>query len=237
MTTPPRPPIIERLDLLHSELREAIVAPLAEFSTKKDFAFAPRFVTLALKDERGVDGGLIAQFYWDWMHVEILAVPERWRGLGLGRALMEQAEAIARKEGCTGVWVDTYSFQSPGFYAALGYEPVRTPAELSERRGADLPCQAVRRERTERTGEGCMSDETAPRAKITDGMSDAELDARHAEKMKKKKAARDKIIATKTIEKGLVIVHTGKGKGKSTAGFGLVFRALGNGMKSPSCSS
>ncbi|MDX1730287.1 MAG: cob(I)yrinic acid a,c-diamide adenosyltransferase [Aurantimonas coralicida] len=67
--------------------------------------------------------------------------------------------------------------------------------------------------------------------KITDGMSDAELDARHAEKMKKKKAARDKIIATKTIEKGLVIVHTGKGKGKSTAGFGLVFRALGNGMK------
>ncbi|MCM2504027.1 cob(I)yrinic acid a,c-diamide adenosyltransferase [Aureimonas altamirensis] len=63
------------------------------------------------------------------------------------------------------------------------------------------------------------------------GMSDAELDARHAEKMRKKKAARDKIIATKTQEKGLVIVHTGKGKGKSTAAFGLVFRALGNGMK------
>ncbi|UHD45595.1 cob(I)yrinic acid a,c-diamide adenosyltransferase [Aureimonas altamirensis] len=62
-------------------------------------------------------------------------------------------------------------------------------------------------------------------------LSDAELDARHAEKMRKKKAARDKIIATKTQEKGLVIVHTGKGKGKSTAAFGLVFRALGNGMK------
>lgn len=62
-------------------------------------------------------------------------------------------------------------------------------------------------------------------------LSDAELDARHAEKMRKKKAARDKIIATKTEEKGLVIVHTGKGKGKSTAAFGLVFRALGNGMK------
>ena len=46
--------------------------------------------------------------------------------------------------------------------------------------------------------------------------SDAELDARHAEKMAKKKAARDKIIASKTIEKGLLIVHTGKGKGKST---------------------
>ncbi|MBC8128738.1 MAG: cob(I)yrinic acid a,c-diamide adenosyltransferase [Rhizobiaceae bacterium] len=63
------------------------------------------------------------------------------------------------------------------------------------------------------------------------GLSEAELDARHADKMRKKKAARDKILATKTTEKGLVIVHTGKGKGKSTAAFGLVFRALGNGMK------
>jgi len=62
-------------------------------------------------------------------------------------------------------------------------------------------------------------------------MSEEQLDARHADKMKKKKAARDKIIATKTIEKGLTIVHTGKGKGKSTAAFGMVFRALGNGMK------
>ena len=60
--------------------------------------------------------------------------------------------------------------------------------------------------------------------------SDAEIDARHAEKMRKKKAARDKIVAAKTIEKGLLIVYTGKGKGKSTAAFGMVLRALGHGM-------
>ncbi len=65
----------------------------------------------------------------------------------------------------------------------------------------------------------------------TEGLSEAEINARHAEKMRRKKEARDKIVATKTIEKGLLIVHTGKGKGKSTAAFGLVFRALGNGMK------
>jgi len=62
-------------------------------------------------------------------------------------------------------------------------------------------------------------------------MTEAELDARHAEKMRKKKAARDKIIATKTIEKGLLIVHTGKGKGKSTAAFGMVLRAIGHGQQ------
>jgi cob(I)alamin adenosyltransferase len=64
-----------------------------------------------------------------------------------------------------------------------------------------------------------------------DNMTEQELNARHAEKMAKKKAARDKILATKTIEKGLLIVHTGKGKGKSTAAMGLAVRAIGNGMK------
>jgi cob(I)alamin adenosyltransferase len=69
------------------------------------------------------------------------------------------------------------------------------------------------------------------KGKVTDNMSEDELNARHAEKMRRKKEARDKIIATKTVEKGLLIVHTGKGKGKSTAAFGLVFRALGHGFK------
>lgn len=65
----------------------------------------------------------------------------------------------------------------------------------------------------------------------TEGMTEAEIDARHAEKMAKKKAARDRMLATKTIEKGLLIVHTGTGKGKSTAAFGMVMRAIGHGMR------
>ncbi len=55
--------------------------------------------------------------------------------------------------------------------------------------------------------------------------------ARANEKAAKKKAAREKMLAAKTIEKGLLIVHTGRGKGKSTAAFGLVMRALGHGMR------
>ena len=62
-------------------------------------------------------------------------------------------------------------------------------------------------------------------------MTDEADSARHHEKMAKKKAARDKIMAGKTIERGLLIVHTGKGKGKSTAAFGMVFRCIGHGMK------
>lgn len=62
-------------------------------------------------------------------------------------------------------------------------------------------------------------------------LTEEELDRRHAEKMKKKKAAREKILATKTQERGLLIVHTGKGKGKSTAAMGLAVRAIGHGMR------
>ena len=54
---------------------------------------------------------------------------------------------------------------------------------------------------------------------------------RHATKMAKKKAARDKIMATKTDQKGLIIVNTGKGKGKSSAAFGMIFRHIAHGMK------
>jgi cob(I)alamin adenosyltransferase len=70
-----------------------------------------------------------------------------------------------------------------------------------------------------------------PEEPRTPGSEEA-INKRANEKARKRKAARDKILATKTIEKkGLLIVHTGKGKGKSTAAFGLVTRAIGNGMK------
>ena len=59
----------------------------------------------------------------------------------------------------------------------------------------------------------------------------ADRDAYHNEKMRKKQAARDKIMAGKTQERGLVIVHTGKGKGKTTAALGMVCRMVGHGKR------
>ncbi len=69
-----------------------------------------------------------------------------------------------------------------------------------------------------------MPENDMPENDKTDGL------ARHAAKMAKKKAARDKIMAGKSGEKGLIIVHTGPGKGKSSAGFGMILRCIAHGM-------
>jgi cob(I)alamin adenosyltransferase len=60
---------------------------------------------------------------------------------------------------------------------------------------------------------------------------ETDAEARHKAKMAHRKAAQDAEVAGKTIEKGLLMVHTGKGKGKSTAAFGLLLRAIGRGFQ------
>ena len=61
-------------------------------------------------------------------------------------------------------------------------------------------------------------------------VSEPSSDARHAEKMAKVKAARDRIMATKSGDKGLIIVHTGAGKGKSSSAFGMIIRCVAHGF-------
>ena len=65
---------------------------------------------------------------------------------------------------------------------------------------------------------------------MTENIDDAETE-RHRAKMAKRKAVQDAEVAEKTVEKGLLIVHTGSGKGKSTAAFGLALRMLGRGHR------
>ena len=60
---------------------------------------------------------------------------------------------------------------------------------------------------------------------------EAETNRLHREKMERRQAARRKVLATKTEERGLLIVHTGAGKGKTTAAFGMVLRCIGHGMR------
>lgn len=80
-------------------------------------------VNLFLRDAGDeVVGGLLAGIWGGVLFVRILWVSEALRGRGFGRRLMETAERRAVERGCRHVFLDTFSFQAPGFYEKLGYE-------------------------------------------------------------------------------------------------------------------
>lgn len=66
-------------------------------------------------------GGLVGATYWDWFYLDLLWVREDLRGQGHGRRLVERAESEARRRGARHAYLDTFSFQAPGFYEKLGY--------------------------------------------------------------------------------------------------------------------
>ena len=85
----------------------------------------PEALDLIVRDERGhVVAGLTAQSYWGWLEVMDLWVAQGMRRHGLGRQLLQAAEAEARERDCTRVWLRTFSFQARDFYVKQGYYQV-----------------------------------------------------------------------------------------------------------------
>jgi len=80
-----------------------------------------RFGVLIKDDSGATVGGLAAHWYYDWMFIELLFVPESLRGQDFGTSLMREAEHYARDKQFTGIWLDTFGFQARGFYEKLGY--------------------------------------------------------------------------------------------------------------------
>ena len=66
--------------------------------------------------------GLAGETYSGWLFTRYLWVSDALRGQGIGLKLMSDAEARALERGCHSAWVDTFSFQAPGFYPKLGYQ-------------------------------------------------------------------------------------------------------------------
>ena len=69
-------------------------------------------------------GGLTGRTHQRWFFVDLLAVAPEARGRDIGTRLMQEVERLSRERDLIGIWLDTYSFQAPGFYAKLGYEEV-----------------------------------------------------------------------------------------------------------------
>jgi ribosomal protein S18 acetylase RimI-like enzyme len=76
-----------------------------------------------LRDENNVIvGGLLAETLWEWLHIDILWLDEKYRNQGIGRELMLAAEQKAIERGCRFAFLDTWDFQAKEFYLKLGYE-------------------------------------------------------------------------------------------------------------------
>jgi GNAT superfamily N-acetyltransferase len=81
-----------------------------------------RPLAIFVRDDAQIIAGLSGETYCGWLFVKYLWVSDGLRGRGIGRELMAQAETRARERGCHSAWLDTFSFQAPGFYEKLGYE-------------------------------------------------------------------------------------------------------------------
>ena len=78
------------------------------------------FVVYAPDQE--IVGGVIGETYWNWLYVNLLWVKDELRGHGYGQRLLTMAEAEARQRGAQHAYLDTFSFQAPGFYKKHGYQ-------------------------------------------------------------------------------------------------------------------
>ena len=103
--------------------RAAIVRNLLAYNRSKTGIADHRPLAVLINDEeRRVAGGLWGRTAYGWLFTELLFVPEALRARGVGKALLQQAEAEAIARGCRGAWLDTFDFQARPFYERLGYE-------------------------------------------------------------------------------------------------------------------
>ncbi|MFV3411147.1 GNAT family N-acetyltransferase [Pseudomonas sp. NY15436] len=105
------------------EERLGILTPLLAHNLANGGDDAHETFALLLRDpdSNEVIGGLYGKISYRWLLIDLVSVPESMRGQGIGERLMRMAEEVAQEKSCTGIWLETFSFQAPGFYQKLGY--------------------------------------------------------------------------------------------------------------------
>lgn len=101
---------------------EVVGGGISTFNLSHAGSDAPTPLCIVLRDETGATlGGLIGDTFYGWLSVSLMYLREDLRGQGYGEKLLLRAEEEARLRGVKDVFLDTFSFQAPGFYQKLGY--------------------------------------------------------------------------------------------------------------------
>jgi len=104
--------------------REAIRTALVSYNQRNGPPSGYQPLAILLRDPNTGEtvGGLWGESSFDWIFVELLIVPEQWRGRNVGTSLLRKAEEVGREWNCVGLWLDTFGFQARGFYEKNGFE-------------------------------------------------------------------------------------------------------------------
>jgi GNAT superfamily N-acetyltransferase len=112
-------------DVITADDRRELEDRLNAFNVESTGFRDARALSCLLRDQEGtLVAGIDGLTWGGYAHVEVLWVSEPLRGTGIGRGLLEAAEAEARVRGCSSIVLSSHEFQAPGFYAKLGYYPV-----------------------------------------------------------------------------------------------------------------
>jgi GNAT superfamily N-acetyltransferase len=108
-------------------LSDVILPGLIAFNEARAGPGHYRPLAVLVTDDAGKPlGGLSGATYWRWFYIQLFWLPEQLRGAGLGSEILGRAEAEAKARGCLDVWLDSFSFQAPGFYQRHGYRSFGT---------------------------------------------------------------------------------------------------------------
>jgi predicted N-acetyltransferase YhbS len=110
-----------RIEKVHGPAKREILKGLRAYNVAAVGKPEHRPLTLTIRERGKIVGGLVGETYFGWMFVGLLWVSEKHRGKGCGSSLIQAAEAEARNRGVRNVYLDSFSFQAPTFYAKLGY--------------------------------------------------------------------------------------------------------------------
>src|SRR5262245_22344058 len=110
-----------KLETVHGPVRREILKGLRAFNTKAIGRFDFKPLSITLRERGAIVGALYGETYLSWMYISLFWIADEFRGKGFGSKIIQAAEKEARKRGVKNAYVDTFSFQAPGFYKKLGY--------------------------------------------------------------------------------------------------------------------
>lgn len=125
---------VSTTDKINQESYDKIVEMLVAYNQSKTQEFKDAInkpLEIIVRNEQGeIIGGLYGRSIWETLEIKTFAVKQENRKAGLGRKLILEVEAEAKRRNCRFVSLDTFSFQAPGFYEKLGFEKIGTETDF-----------------------------------------------------------------------------------------------------------